>query len=472
MRKSITTRFIAAAGAVALGVLGAVTLSTSASAVDGPNIDPATQGTITIHKHAQPTPVGDPASGVDQGILPDPLAGVVFTVTPVNGIDLTANEGWEAAAELVADPAVLDLGATIELSPTNAEGIAVSPSLRLGVYLVQEIATGGNDVVVQSAPFLVTVPLPTVGETPGWNYGIHVYPKNAVLDAPTKALDESTAFAQGNTVTWTVTAKVPAFEVASDLTSFVIADDLDERLAYVPSAGVRLTNAAGEVVALAPGDYEVSTINPVTVEFTPAGRAKLAATPNGTVTVVIDTVVEDAGAIVNTATVAVNETELPTNPETTNWVPVQVTKVDAATPAKALAGAQFQVYTTAEGGDPLSFLIDGEQFTTFTTNASGQLTIPGLKAGVAYWLEETVAPNGYFDLEERVRISESLPAASAGDGVLETFVLQVTNEQIPEWELPLTGGNGTLWFAVGGVALVAVAIGAALIVARRNRVNA
>lgn len=487
MKKSISTRLTAAVGALALGILGAVAITAPASATEpvgpGPNLKPGDKGTITIHKHEQPTVPGDPASGEDQGILPNPIQGVVFSVTPVTDVDLLTNTGWDEAADLseglaaASDPAAyitanLTLGAAQNLAATDAQGVAKSNQLPIGLYLVREVS-GPASIVSKAAPFLVTVPLPPLTAGGDWNYNIHVYPKNAVVKTPEKAVDQSKAFALGQTVTWTVTATIPSFESGSDLKSYKVTDNLDSRLSYTAPARVFVNN-----VAVPANAVTISATNPVTVTFTdPAGLDLLRANGGKTVKVEIDTVVTGTGAILNTAVVNVNGSDFTTNPAKTTWVPVKVTKVDADDSKIALAGAVFAVYTQKEGGTALPFPNNASG--QFTTDASGAIAIPGLKADGTqqYWLQEVSAPNGYQALTERVPLAVdangnaiALPGADAGTVV--TYERTVKNTRIPVWELPLTGGDGALWFGVGGAALVAITVGAAVLISRRAKANA
>ena len=480
MNTSISTRVTAAIGALALGILGAVAVTAPASAAPGPNLTPGDTGTITIHKHKQPLTSGAPATGADQGILPDPIADVVFSVTPVEDVDLFTNEGWDDAAELAAGLAAasdaddfiadnLTLGTAVNLGATNAQGVAVSGALPIGLYLVREVSQPAN-VVAPAAPFLVTVPLPPLEAGDGWNYAIHVYPKNAVADAPVKSLDTTGAYALGSTVTWTVTAKIPAFADGSDLTSYVITDDLDSRLTYTAPARVFVDGVQVPADAVS-----VSATDPVTVTFTATGLDLLRANGGKNVDVEIDTVVNGTGTIVNTAVTNVNGRTFTTQPVDTVWVPVKVIKVDTESPSTPLAGAVFAVYTQETGGTALAF--PGNATGEFTTNASGEVVIPGLKAdGTQYWLEEVRAPEGYSALTARVPLVvdendqaialPAVPGATAGSVVTVERVIE--NSRLLAWELPLTGGDGALWFGVGGAALVAVALGAAVVVTRRK----
>ncbi|MGB3954052.1 MAG: SpaH/EbpB family LPXTG-anchored major pilin [Brooklawnia sp.] len=467
-------RRLAALSALAVGLLG---FTAPASAAVGPNIDAEDVGTITLHKFEQPSPNGDPADGTQQDTTGlTPIKGVVFQYQPVAGVDLTTNDGWDRAAEIAGGSSLVPpeaLGTAVPFPATDANGSTSLSDLPLGLYRISEVSHPADSNIVKAIdPFYVTVPLPTVGETPGWNYNIHVYPKNAVVELPTKAVDDDAAISLGDEVDFPIDIKVPAFQSVEQLISFSITDDLDSRLEYV-SATVTLTDAANDVVPLTEGtDYTLSTTNPVELTFLAPGLVKLFNAPNGNVNLTITAkVVGDPdlgdGTIENTAIANVNGVEFGTNEVLTTWMPVKVLKYAEGDTSNGLAGAVFEVYDAATGGNLLAF----NGVTRFTTNADGEFILPGLKAGVTVYLQEVTAPDGYFALEDRIEVN--VPStASVVAGVVVPYDVQVANKPIPEWLLPLTGGAGNNAFMIAGGVLMVGALGAALAMSRRKTVQA
>jgi fimbrial isopeptide formation D2 family protein len=291
-----------------------------------------------LHKLVQPeTPTGLPNDGSEltpaqlAGLTP--IAGVTFSLQSVGNIDLSTNAGWDTvsgltAADVLTDPATFPL--TAEGSGnTGADGELAFGALSLGVYLVTETDPGENPIAQPSAPFLVTMPLPTGDST--WLYDVNVYPKNAVTEV-TKTVDDSSAFGLGDDVNWTITGSVPYLADADPLVTFSISDALDARLGY-SAATVSAVTAAGDPLVLVPADYTVTAPTPlgmtgtVSAVFTPAGLAKLEANQGAVVGLALATEVLAIGdgSIENVATLAVNDS-LNDAETVTNWGALEIFK--------------------------------------------------------------------------------------------------------------------------------------------------
>lgn len=480
----------AAAGAVALGTMGMVALAAPASAAT-PNF-PDGPYSVTVHKYAQPdeaTGLPNDGTEIDAGSLAGLVAldGVTYTIAEVQGIDLTTAAGWQLTEHLSVDAtgAVVDdsappntyATAVSDTQVTAGGGIAAFTGLGLGVYLVSETDGGSNDITQLADPFLVTVPFPNADT---WLTDVHVYPKNPVTDI-TKVVDDSGAHGLGDVVVWPITAVVPNIPAEQSLDSFEITDELDTRLAF-QSATVTLTAADGTTdVPLAAGDYTLGDAGQnVALEFTPDGIAKLAANQGGTVTLTINTTVEAVGdgTITNTGVLFVNDSDhdhgFESETPKTTWGSINLLKTDAGDPGNPLEGAEFQVYLTeadaAAGTNPVS--VGGQ--TTFTSGANGLVTIEGLKAqengegaNLTYYVVETQAPAGYT-IAVDFSAAESGQAITVVPGTTTNATVTVENPQVPPFELPLTGSSGTALFMVGGLALIALAIGAAIVIGRRK----
>ncbi|MGM1016992.1 MAG: SpaH/EbpB family LPXTG-anchored major pilin [Actinomycetota bacterium] len=465
----------------------------AAPAAAAPLVDPDEVGSITVHKFERPdTPTGLPNNGTEvdtTGLTP--LPGVTFEVQQVEGIDLSTNAGWVAASALsgvfdATDPAGSITGAGYTLGAatgqiTDANGETTFGGLPVGLYLVQE--TDFPAGVTPSAPFLISVPLTDPNSSDTWLYDVHVYPKNSVTEA-SKTVEDADAIELGDEVTFTITAGIPNEDV---IDGYKLVDMLDTKLDYVATAvtladGTTITEGVDYTIVYGAGD------NSVTVEFTAAGRAILAA--NNTTEVVVDiiTTVNEIGEIANEALVYPNlpsfdiEPGEPGGPTTTpevetRWGGITVEKVDED--SSPLTGAVFQVFTSAEDAaaqiNPVTLdgatefevvdidgtlTLDGLRYSDF---ANGVTVAPGDAGYIQYYLVEIQAPTGYELLAEPIEFT--IDATTTAVGV----DLTVTN--VPDnagFQLPFTGGTGTGLLYLVGFALIAGGI-VFLVVRRRSQ---
>lgn len=516
------TKLLAGGAALALGLVGAVTLSAPASAANG-NIDPSETGSLTIHKHESPNS-GESNNPGDGTITPegDPIAGVEFDVCLITGGDFnnvlsTNNTFWDAVSAL--DPtAPLPAGVTLDCSYgpvlTGADGVATTTTpLPLGAYLVTE-TDGPDNILTPAQPFVVTIPSPEDHENldGGWIYDVHVYPKNSVVEGPKKDIvdQEDNGVVLGAPITYNVTTKLPALE--NPINKFIISDTLDTKLDPDTDLSKIVVTPFGGTAFISGTDYVPAwSGQTLTVTFTAAGLAKLNALPSGTNIVLTFVASANAiGEIDNQAFVNINDLQLgtepngpggsPTNIVTTRWGGAQFVKVDQGTPTTTLGGAQFQVYmsmTDAAGciATPLADLqqvtnTDGSVY-TLTSAADGTVTIPGLWVGDTelvidedgnitdvneanhdfdarcYVLVETVAPAGYILPADPNNRTEFV--VTTGQIVQTGGIATITNKQQGVPSLPLTGGSGQILMIAGGAVVLIVAIGAAVIARRRNK---
>lgn len=147
-----------------------------------------------------------------------------------------------------------------------------------------------------------------------------------------------------------------------------------------------------------------------------------------------------------------------------------------------LIGAKFKLYTEATNGTAIKFNVTGDKDNgfTYTVDANGttdeidmtevsNVKIIGLKnttADFKYYLEETVAPEGYNKLAERRTVEISHFAD--GKAIAQTAAQDVSIENLTGTALPETGGIGTTIFYLIGAILV---IGAGVVFVTRRRMH-
>jgi len=166
--------------------------------------------------------------------------------------------------------------------------------------------------------------------------------------------------------------------------------------------------------------------------------------------------------------------------ETATFYNLEVLKINTAD--QNLQGAQFRMYrelTVAElelpaaerpagtinNGTayvvplrtPANALIEGTTGTNGVTNFNG---VPMSSEHHALWLRETVAPTGYRYINPWMPVVVATSHARPGVGDAPTFIVDVTvlNEPYSGWNLPDTGGMGTVVLTVAGLALVGGAL--------------
>lgn len=512
IRKTSAQRLAAAVGALALIVSG--TFIGPASAAPGEpgtppgNTDEGTTGSLTIHKRIgvqdgthNGANLGSSAPGV-------PLPGVTFSAQRVgiwNGttctdLDLSTSEGWDAAEAAVganpaapsSTPANGDLcaaGDALEETTADPSGAATFANLALGLYYIVETDAPDN-VVDEIVPFYVTIPFPSeTGDVVTWLYDVHAYPKNAVAEAPVKAITERpNSVVIGSNVTWTITQEIPTLtSTGASFASAVIEDTLDPRLEYVSSVLNIVPAPTAPDTDLVAGDYafvEDAAMGKLTWTLNAGGLAKLKANQSSDLVATVVTAVTSvtdgdltAGVIANDAKVTINGKPGVTPPVYTYWGNLVVNKLDGATP---LAGAQFDVFekgtadcaATHPGGTALASGTSGSDGVVkwgteetgvqglWIANSNTELNDPDKE----YCLYETKAPAGYVRV-----VTPTVVTITTAD--LATFTQDIQNTKVPGPNLPLTGSSGTLMLTIAGIGLVGLGVGGVALRRRSTKQN-
>ncbi|QJU53451.1 SpaH/EbpB family LPXTG-anchored major pilin [Herbiconiux sp. KACC 21604] len=493
-------RITAAIGAVVLAAGAAIVSVAPAQAVILPgNIDSTQQRTLTVHKFAL-GPGNGAVAGTGQQLpsttnLGTPLPGAVFTATQVAGVDLTTPEGWTIATNLTPATAANRLSTTSFTStPSAANGTAnftVDPAtyptgMPIGLYYVQETVLPA-DATNPTAPFLVSLPLPTgpVGAPANqWIYDVHVYPKNAVTELTKTRVPAPANSAEARNpdlIRWAIASSIPTLAAGDTITNFSLADSVPTDLEFVetPPAGVSpttvtVTSAAGIAQNFVLGtDYTITTTaSTSTLTFTPGGLTRLTTLQGGVVSFNVLTravTIPANGLIVNSATATINgATETVTGTTPIGQLTVLAYESNNGSPRVPLAGAVYQVYLTQNDANLQQnpIFIAGQQ--NWTTGANGLVVIPIVTPG-NYYVREITPPAG-FNLPQSNPIQAVVVAGPTSTVPPVQNYVEFNHTQVSgaNFLLPLTGGDGGLWFGLGGGALLVLALGSAVVVSRKR----
>lgn len=176
---------------------------------------------------------------------------------------------------------------------------------------------------------------------------------------------------------------------------------------------------------------------------------------------------------------------------------LDTTKVDKNDPSKKLKDAKFKLYRGSGEEKQYAQVTDGKvsgwtteaNATELSSDAQGLFKVTGLDDGT-YYLEETVAPDGYNKLTNPVAVIISADTTNGqewtnydqtpltkidvtvdgtkGTGNAAAGTAAITVANVKGNTLPSTGGMGTVLLYVAGVAVFALA-GVTLVMALRRR---
>lgn len=332
--------------------------------------------------------------------------------------------------------------------------------------------------------------------------------------------DTDADYSVGDMVEWKVSATVPS--KVDELKTFKITDTMSAQLTWVTS-DADLTIATDNDTVLDKGtDYTLTTPEDGTeggewtIEFTETGKKKLKENKVSQIDVTFKAKLNKNAVVgkdgnLNDAKLeysnAIYPTEDPGNPNEGKEPKIDVikdqsivytflldaVKVDGSNIETKLAGAEFDLYRyNGKEANPTEANLKeaGELVGHYTSDENGKLNITGLKKGT-YYLVETKAPtytdsdgkeHSYNLLKEPVKVEISPAYATKtttktttdenGVTTTETVVenekmgnagsngtFTVTIKNNKGFDLPVTGGFGTLLFSAIGVLLVVGGVG-------------
>ena len=295
---------------------------------------------------------------------------------------------------------------------------------------------------------------------------------------------ETNTAAVGDTVNYKVT--INAKEGAA---GYVLTDTLSKGLTFSEDS-IKITDNKSNTITKGT-DYTVETTpnadgsTTFKVTFLDAYLKK----------VVNDTeIYVDYNAVLNKDAIINNETTGNTNTaklqygngstveEKTNTYSFKFDLVKTDKSNKLLEGAEFQLYTVQNGGEPLKFVATADGYrlaqtgeentvTTLVLKDKKAYTISGLNKQT-YYLKETKAPGGYNQLTDRVPVDLTQDTVRTPANITDYTLTENTGFKVENnagATLPSTGGMGTtLFYVIGGGLMVAAVV---LLVTKKRMEN-
>lgn len=386
-----------------------------------------------------------------------PYDGITLTkAASENTYAVTKNDSFSAAAFANVLKAAVEgkTGITLKL----ADGKATATGLDLGYYFVTS-STGALCNLTTTNP----------------NATIH--DKN---DVPFDKVDDKTSVEVGETVSYTITGKVPDYTGFTTYT-YLITDTMSEGLTFQKDATV--TVGGTDVTSACTITYDVdSNANKFTVSI-PVMNYTIGAEIKVTYTAVTNdkavTVISKNSATLtysNNPTDSKSKTTTPKDEETVYSAELVIDKYQKDNKSKKLANAKFVLkndegnyykYTAAteSAAAQVEWVKNQADATEVTTNTNGAAVFNGLKDGT-YHLVETAAPAGYNLLANEVKVV--INGAKATEVDLSSLTATAKVENSTGTTIPETGGIGTTIFYVAGGLLV---LGAVILLITKKRMS-
>ncbi len=308
----------------------------------------------------------------------------------------------------------------------------------------------------------------------------------------------------GDTVTFDIVADIPTFHANALAKNYSISDTLP--------TGLTLTEGSIQVYGVAEGETEtqLSADTHYTVAYNTNGKTFTLTFDYDEISTYADihvtyTAMLNGNAVPGTANTNNAEVTYTNDPyvedsyktkedeATVYTYGLDISKVDADDKEQTLTGAEFELYASSEnatsGENKIAFVMesagvyrkatttDTGTTTTLAVDENGQLILKGLDAGTWY-LKETKAPDSYNLLESPIEV-QIVANTDGSTGLLNGTVqnastdnnalrfLEVANDD--GFQLPVTGGMGTVIFTAVGVALMGAAIVLVIIAVKKRK---
>ena len=400
------------------------------------------------------------------GTVSSKIAGLTFTKASSENTYIVT-KGAEFSAPGFANTLKQNIPGKTGTTLAIADGKATASNLDLGYYLV--VGTKGAETEAL-ANLTTTDP------------DVTIHDKN---DMPFDKIDDKESVDVGETVTYTITGKVPDTTGFTEYT-YEFSDTMSDGLTFNKDVVVKI------------GDKDITNKAHITYDVGGNPNSFKASVP------VMDYQDQIGAVITVTYTAKVNENAAgrieknhadltysndPTNTESKETTPpdeetvysakIVIDKYEAGNEEKKLAGAEFVLYKLENGNKQyykyvpatetevakVEWVDDIKDATHVTTDESGVAHFDGLKDGT-YYLEEIKAPAGYNLLPNPAEVVINGGNATVENMSSLTVTAKVANNTGSE--LPSTGGMGTTIFYVLGSILL---VGAAVLLITKKRMN-
>lgn len=424
-----------------------------------------------------------------------------------DGVDMTTFLE-EMAAAIKGGTEIIGFVPTREVVASN--GTALFENMAMGEYLI----TANGGVKIYQPTTIEVVPEYANGTwTVSDQTGDNAVPVKSVTpgipekDASTEDNDKTVAI--GDTVTYTLTVTVPSYPEDAVFTKFEVSDELDSGLAFDGNGTIHVYSDEALENEISNDNYTVT--NPQGKTFLISFNSAFTTTyENPTLYITYTATVNENAfgedALGNDAFLGYNndpytdsDYTTPGTHEDVYTYGIQFDKVDKD--GGALSGAEFTL--SDAGGTVLTFTETSEDSgiynydpdstnTTLTVSQGGSLQIQGLDVGT-YTLKETKAPDNYVlptgaitivltDAGEDGSLDATSSATADGTSAIYgtvsvddndtnkiTFDVQNTSSEDAGFNLPQTGGMGTMIFTIAGIILMAGAITMVVVISRKKR---
>lgn len=473
---------------------------------------------VNVNDNGQPEePMYTWDSAVAAWLKTQTAAGYDIYVDANGNVTETFKQGAdEAFKSFWHDLAAAIKGGTVTLATnalTSAPVAAGQTSATItGATMGQYLLTANGGVKIYQPTTVEVVPEYTGAD--GWTLD-SAFTRNMKGEAPSIEKDAQTeddndkTVAIGDVVDYTLTVTVPSYPEDATAARLEVADTLSAGLTYNNDVTVTIEGEQASVQE-GPDTYTVAA-NPAPYTFKLVfADAFISANAGKTIYVTYTATVNEKAfgtdALGNDAFLGYNNDPYDDSSfdedggkteEDVYSYGVTLKKVDKnGTP---LSGAEFTL-SSADGtalkfnGKDGVYTYNSQNIGTvdkLTVDANGTLSIKGLDEGT-YTLKETKAPNGYVLPNGEITIeiadaepdgtidgqgeaivtangSAELKGAVSIDKNIVSFNVQNTSSEDAGFDLPVTGGMGTMLFTIAGILLMGGAVALVVVAVRKRR---